>query len=151
VKVYLDLCALKRPFDRAVDDRVALESLAVASLLHAAEQGAFRLVTSAVLELENSRNPSRERREVVGGLLSRCAERAGPGKALRERATALSTLGFRPLDALHVAAAEQLGCAFLGTCDDQMLRCGSRAGDRLRTSVVGVLELAAELLPGGAS
>ena len=55
-------------------------------------------------------------------------------------------LGFKNLDALHVASAEQAGADVLATCDDQMLSVASRNRDKLKVRVVAVVVLAREIL-----
>ena len=52
------------------------------------------------------------------------------------RARELVALGLRPLDALHVAFAEQARARWFVTCDDELLKVAGRLGDALRTLVV---------------
>ena len=75
VKIYLDLCALKRPYDAPIDDRVVVEAMAVASLIRAFEEGALELASSSVPELENSRNPTEDRREEMPRILKELTSR----------------------------------------------------------------------------
>ena len=109
MRLYLDLCALKRPFDAPQEDRVLLEALAVASLLDKVETGKVEAVTSPVLELENSRNPDAERRVAVEDILARLKSPGYAGVGLGARAAELHALGFDPLDALHLAVPSMLG------------------------------------------
>lgn len=46
-KLYLDMCALKRPYDRQDDQRVLVESVALDSLVSAMEEGKVEIVSSA--------------------------------------------------------------------------------------------------------
>jgi len=98
--------------------------------------------------MENSRNPNQDRREFVASFLEQLTERVGPSTELQERARSLAGLGFGPLDALHVASAEEAGCTYLGTCDDRFMACARRNHQELQVQVVSLLELAA-LLPAG--
>jgi predicted nucleic acid-binding protein len=41
---------------------------------------------------------------------------------VQERATKLEALGLKPLDALHVAAAEKAAAGLFLTCDDRLAR-----------------------------
>jgi len=58
------------------------------------------------------------------------------------RAAELVALGFRPLDALHLAFAERAGARWFVTCDDELLKLAGRLGDALRTLVVAPRTLA---------
>ena len=46
--------------------------------------------------------------------------------AMRDRGRMLESLGFKPIDALHVAAAEQGQAEVLVTCDDGLLKTAQR-------------------------
>lgn len=139
--LYLDLCALKRPFDAFVNDRVQLEALAVASLLGSFQRGEIRTVSSAMLELENSRNPDVSRRDAVTAILSQF-EFANPAYTeIAEEARRLVGLGTPTLDALHLASAIRAHCGLFVTCDDRILRLARQLSpDALGIMVVGPLE-----------
>ena len=62
-----------------------------------------------------------------------------------ERAKALERVGFRGLDALHLAAAEAGGAAVLVTTDDRMLRRAARARTSLQVRVMSPGEALGEL------
>ncbi len=145
MRAYLDLCALKRPYDHPSDDRIVLESLAVAAIIKAFEHSRVELVSSTVLELENSKNPQADRRQEVAEVLRRIRTTVAGGKDIFARGCALVSYGFRPLDALHVACAEDARCDFLVTCDDQLQAVASRVAERLRVKVLGPLALAAQI------
>lgn len=93
-----------------------------------------------MLGFESSRNPDLKRRLAVEDILSRLTSSEYSGKELATRASALHGLGFPPLDALHLAAAEALACAYFVTCDDVVLRRARQASEGLRTRVVDPLE-----------
>ena len=65
MKVYLDTSVYNRPFDDQAQPRIWLETLAFAVILQMVEAGTVELVTSSVLEYENSRNPFLVRRNWV--------------------------------------------------------------------------------------
>jgi predicted nucleic acid-binding protein len=124
--LYLDLCTLKRPFDAPTSDRVQLEALAVASLLGAFQRGEVRIVSSAILGLENSRNPDPSRRDAVEDMLSRFQPTGLADVALLAPARKIEMLGFQALDALHLASAAEARCDRFVTCDDAILRLARR-------------------------
>jgi predicted nucleic acid-binding protein len=118
-----------------------VEALAVASLVRAFEQGRLEMVASAVLEFENGNNPDRERRETVAEILGRMRTLVKADNLVVARARQLEKQGLRPLDALHVASAERVQCRYFVTCDDGLLRAGTRLASYLKTRIVNPLEL----------
>jgi predicted nucleic acid-binding protein len=62
-----------------------------------------------------------------------------------ERAASLEAYGFKPADALHVAAAEQQGADVLLTCDDRLCRTARRRRRQLRVRVANPLDWLQEI------
>jgi hypothetical protein len=60
MRIYLDMCCLKRPFDDQSQPRIRLETETVMALL-AAESATVDYIRSAALRLENRQNPIRVR------------------------------------------------------------------------------------------
>jgi hypothetical protein len=60
MRIYLDMCCLKRPFDDQSQPRIRLETEAVLALL-AAESATVDFIRSPDLRLENRQNPIRVR------------------------------------------------------------------------------------------
>src|SRR5437763_487980 len=120
MRVYLDLCCLKRPFDDQSQPRIHLESEAVLALLGApAEKVEF--LRAAALDLENEQNPLVQRAARVQSWLRELPFLDAPAASLATRTTELIDLGFKSFDALHVASAELLVADALSTCDDRFL------------------------------
>ena len=122
IKVYLDTSVYNRPFDDQTQPRIWLETLAFAVILQMVEAGEIELVSSSVLEYENSRNPFRARQQWV----THCLRLAGPYQrvhtGIRERAKELEKKGLKALDALHIACAEEADSGYFLTCDDRLMR-----------------------------
>lgn len=57
MRIYLDMCCLKRPFDNPADPRVAVEALAFAAILEAIQNGEHEIVVSDAHRVENAANP----------------------------------------------------------------------------------------------
>lgn len=140
-RLYLDMCALKRPYDRQDDQRLLVESLAVDSIISAWEARALDIVSSAILELENSKNPNPERRDEVAELLRRFERTSTFKPQSGERARYLVELGMAPLDALHVASSESAKCDYFVTCDDALLTKAKQMQEHLRVRIVDPLEM----------
>jgi predicted nucleic acid-binding protein len=64
--------------------------------------------------------------------------------AIRDRGRILESLGFKLIDALQVAAAEQWQAEVLVTCDDGLLKTAQRHAGLLQVQVLSVLRFIAE-------
>ena len=79
-KIYLDTCALNRPFDDQAQARVRLETEAVEHLLKAVTDGRLEWIVSDVILFEVGRCPDEARRERLGTL---CRVASGPSLSMR--------------------------------------------------------------------
>ena len=143
MKLYLDMCCLKRPFDDQSDARIQMESLAVEAILEQCRMGQHRLVISDALRLENSRNPNEVRREAAETLLAMAVDDLPHSAELREQAKKWRDAGLELLDALHLASAELAEADCFASCDDVLLNRAKRVESKLR--VLAVLDLFKEL------
>lgn len=144
MRVYLDLCCLKRPFDRQDSPRVRLESEAVLAILVAHSDRVTLLRTIAHL-LENSFNPARARREAVHDWLSGGAVERSPGAWLTRRTEEMISLGFGSFDAFHLACAGAARADVFATCDRPLLQKARRLAARLPFRVTDPVTLAQEV------
>ena len=92
--VYLDICALKRPFDDARSERIRREAEAVARIFEEAENGRLELVVSPAHRFENDRNPREDRRLATSLWLQKAGRTIDAASAADERARFLNGLGF---------------------------------------------------------
>jgi predicted nucleic acid-binding protein len=134
--VYLDICCLKRPFDDATQERVRREAENVAAALEAAAHGRIRLVRSPAHDFENERNPREDRRVATRLWLEAAARRVPASPTAVERARTLANLGFTPLDALHLAFAEEATARWFVTTDDRLLKRARTQQGHLRVQVL---------------
>jgi hypothetical protein len=145
LRIYLDMCCLKRPFDDQSQLRNHLESEAVLALLGAsAEQAEF--VHAGAQDVENNQNPVVARAARVREWLGRAPVSPIPEATLAARTAELMGMGFRNFDALHVASAELSGADVFSSCDDRLLATAARHVASLRVRVLGPVELVAEIL-----
>jgi hypothetical protein len=145
MKLYLDMCRLKRPFDDQSDTRVQMETTAVAAILVLCLRGEHAMLTSQALRFENSRNPNPERQEFATRALAEAKFDVPHGPDLERRAAVWQNVGVRLLDALHLASAEAGGADAFITADDVLLNRAARAQTGVR--VVGLLEFFREIAP----
>ncbi len=134
--VYLDVCCYKRPFDDATVERIRREAEAVAEVLDAAGEGRVRLVRSPAHDLENERNPREDRRLATLLWLESAGVRVSANPETAARARTLAALGFGPLDALHLAFAEQSEAQWFVTTDDRLLKRARTERESLRVEVL---------------
>jgi predicted nucleic acid-binding protein len=134
--VYLDICALKRPFDDARNERIRREAEAVARIFERVESGSVQLVASPAHRFENSRNPREDRRLATDLWLDRADRSVEASPDIDERARLLTHLGFGPLDALHLAFAEKAEARWFVTTDDRLLGTALKRRDQMRVDVV---------------
>ena len=122
MKVYFDTCSIQRPLDSKSQVRVSLEAEAVLGLLSLCESGLFELISSEVLLFEINRNPNLTRREFGLEVLSNAKSFILLNEEIELRARELNKAGIKPLDALHLATAENCQADYFCTCDDKILK-----------------------------
>ncbi|WP_027389074.1 PIN domain-containing protein [Chrysiogenes arsenatis] len=121
--IYLDVCALCRPFDDQSFVRIRLESDAVRLILQHVRAGELRLVYSPVHQREIAAITEIFERMELLAILSSVGHPVTllDAKATRTRAEYLVQRGFGIADAAHVSFAEAALSDFV-TCDDRLLR-----------------------------
>jgi predicted nucleic acid-binding protein len=120
--LYLDLNCFNRPFDDQSQKRIADETAAVLAILHRIEIGEDQLAWSAVLAFENSQHPLYDRNQEIARWHHWASAVIAIDSQIASRAKQLNIAGMKPLDAAHVACAEQGQCKRFLTCDDRLLR-----------------------------
>lgn len=140
MRIYLDTCSLQRPLDSQTQTRIRLESEAIIGVLGEFEAGRLELVSSEPLELESEQNPLALRREHATAILEKANVFIALDTTIEQRAAVFVNAGIKPLDALHLAAAEAASCDYFCTCDDRFLRKTKQLSG-LRIKAVSPLEL----------
>jgi predicted nucleic acid-binding protein len=133
-KIYLDICALGRPYDDQRYPRIEMETLAVLMISTLVKAGKYSLFYAPIHEFELSRNSdATERVEIMKFLYSygqNIGLRVKNYETLESRAAELSSLGIGFADSFHVANAEFIGASFV-TCDDGLIKKCSRHDIRI--------------------
>jgi predicted nucleic acid-binding protein len=143
LRIYLDCCALQRPFDDQRQPRVKVEAEAVLVLLAMVEAGEIILLGSDVLEYEIRRISDLSRLQEVLSLFGLARERVQQNPIVTNLAQSVLALGIQPLDALHLASAEVGRVDFFATTDDKLLKAAQKL-PHISCKVVSVLELLVE-------
>jgi hypothetical protein len=120
--IYMDVCALSRPFDDQRFMRIRLETEAVNLILSKTKEGKFKLLVSPAHDAEIRAIDDAVESIKLQTILTEMGERAkGAPAKIRARAEELIQLGFGVADAAHVAFAEFHGADFI-TCDDRVIK-----------------------------
>ncbi len=120
--VYLDVCALCRPFDDQDYMRIRLETEAINLIFSKIKQSKYRLLVSPVHFKEIGAIEDNFERIEVQTILEKLGETVIVNKAqTRTRAEELVNLGFGVADAAHVAFAEKAGALFI-SCDNKLIK-----------------------------
>ena len=77
-------------------------------------------------------------------ILSKAADFIYLNELVERQARQFEKVGIKPLDALHLASAQEVGADYFCTCDDRFLKKAKRLPD-LKMKVVSPLELVEEL------
>jgi len=126
--VYIDVCALSRPFDNQAFLRIRLETEAVNLIMSKVLEGYLTLVVSPVHFVEINAIPDTLERMELLSIVERYGVLLDVDKTMaRKRADELAVWGMGPADAAHVAFAEAGDAKFI-TCDDKLLKkCAKHA------------------------
>ena len=112
--IYLNVSCLNRPFDDQGQLRIRLESEAVTIILERCDRREWKQVSSGIAQIEVDAISDPGKRARVRLLLPNDKAILNLTQPVVQRAAALEKIGFKAADALHVAAAEQLGADEIG-------------------------------------
>lgn len=125
MKIYLDNCCYNRPYDDQSQVRIQLETQAKLYIQNIIKQDRVELVTSYVLEYENSKNRFLQKRQVIEDFMNTYESYYVGEERGREAmgiAEGIMETGVKEKDALHVACAVLAGCDYFITTDDRLLK-----------------------------
>jgi len=120
--IYLDNCSFNRPFDDQKQIRIRIETEAKLYIQENIVSGAFQMAWSYILEYENSVNPYPERKETIENWKKYAGVDTGETNNIIKVAKALQKMGIKPKDALHVACANAMNCAYFITTDQNLIK-----------------------------
>ncbi len=146
MKVYLDLCIYNRPFDDQTNERIFIEARAFYIVIKWLEEGKIIIIHSDALEYENSLTSNPDRRRRVKSYLSLAKEFVKLSDFSIRRASEIINLGFREMDALHIAMAEEGKAHYFVTCDDGIIDIAEKNQERLKVKVCSILEFLEEVM-----
>lgn len=144
LRLYLDICCLKRPFDDQTQPRIRLESEAVLNLLSLPPERA-EFLRSRAHDLENDQNPVGWRAARVREWLAARPLIEAPQQTLGARTRELVELGFGAFDALHLASAESAMASVFLSVDDRLIAAARRPAARLNVAAREPVEFLREV------
>jgi predicted nucleic acid-binding protein len=121
IRVYLDTSAYNRLFDDQSQPKIFLETQAVILVLQMIEMNIVDLVSSTVLEYENSKNPFPAKQNSMARYLRMANFRKSIDVTIKKRTIQLEKDGLKAIDALHIACAEASQAQYFITCDKRLI------------------------------
>lgn len=146
MKIYLDNCCYNRPYDDQSYLRISLESQAKLFVQYLIKEKKIDLVTSYVLDYENSRNPHATRRDTIAEFFENAVEYVCSDKndEILAIAKKIQATGIKVADSCHVACAEYSNCDYFLTTDDRVLKYKSD-----KTTIINPVQFIQILSEGG--
>ena len=145
MRIYLDICCLKRPFDDQSQPRIAVETAAVISLLKLCDDGSLEALRSSAHDLENALNSDARRAASVANWLADRPEPPINTPGVSSNLSRLRTAGFGPFDALHLAWAWELRADAFLTTDDRLISRAGRLTEALPFRIMNPTSIVEEL------
>lgn len=124
LKVYLDNCCYNRPYDDQSNLTVSLETQAKLFVQGQIRDGCLDMVSSYILDYENSCNPFANRRTSISSFLTLAETFVGADHAqhIQEYAEQIMETGVKEKDSLHVACAIFAKSDYFITTDYRLLK-----------------------------
>lgn len=125
MRVYLDNCSYNRPYDDQSQMRIHLETQAKLHIQDMIREKRIELVTSYVLDFENSKNRSMQKKMAIEKFMKDYAALYVSNrneKEMEELVKPIMMTGVKEKDAYHVACAIVAKCNYFITTDDRLLK-----------------------------
>lgn len=125
MRIYLDNCSYNRPYDDQSQMRIYLETQAKLHIQDMIRKGDLELVTSYVLDYENDRNRSLQKKMAIERFIREYSSVYVSNRnknEIRKYADVIMKTGVKEKDAYHVACAIIAQCKYFITTDDRLLK-----------------------------
>lgn len=121
--LYLDNSFLNRPFDNPDIGTNKLESEVLSLIIKLTKKNKIKIVSSSVIEYENSLNPNRERKTFVKEILKEAKDYQNIDENIKKQAEKkVLDMNIAPVDALHLTSAEEAKADIFITCDYDIIK-----------------------------
>ena len=121
----MDNCCYNRPYDEQSQMRIYLETQAKLHIQDMIRREKIELVTSYILDFENSNNRSMQKKLAIQKFMNEYATLYVSNrneKDITKLAEAIMETGIKEKDAYHVACAVIAECNYFVTTDDRLLK-----------------------------
>jgi predicted nucleic acid-binding protein len=120
LRIYLDNCCFNRPYDDQSELRIELETKAKLFIQNLLLVGEVNLVWSYMLDYENSKNASVQKRNVIQKWRRFAVADIDESEEIMAIARDIQSSGVKNADSLHLACAIKSGCDYFITVDDRI-------------------------------
>ena len=131
LRIYLDTCCLSRFFDDQTQVRVYRETEVISWIIPQFQAGHWYWIASDALVDEVEQTHDLNQRFQIRDWLTDVHQTISLGTSEISRGKQLEVLGFKELDALHLACAESGSVDIFLTTDDRLLRRAKRDDSHL--------------------
>jgi len=138
LKIYLDSCALSRPYDDYLNEEIIRDAKSVEAIFELIDAGKAILVDSRILEFEAKAIKDAEKKAKVNTARKKANLYVELTPEIKERASEFMIYGIELMDALHLAAAEREADIFI-TTDKRLLKKAKKIPN-LKMKVFSLLE-----------
>ena len=121
MRIYLDNCCFNRPYDEQSQPKIKLETEAKQLIQDRIKINEIELLWSYVLDFENSRNSSDEKRISIQSWKEIAIKNILENDSVLFRMETLEKLGLKSLDALHISCAIEGNADIFLTTDNGIL------------------------------
>lgn len=125
MKIYLDNCCYNRPYDDQTYTSIYLESQAKLYIQDMIRTGQLELISSYILDFENSENPFEMRRKTISDFTNRHSSIYVSDNVklqIEQKAADIEKTGIKHKDACHVASAIIAGADYFLSTDYRLLK-----------------------------
>ena len=121
-RVYLDNCCFNLPDGEGAKPDVDPETKAKLNIKKRIAENDLNMVTSVVLEYENSGNPSSAKKKEIKNFFKLSKEYVDKREDVVSIAKEFNAKGIKPKDALNLACAVYADCDFFISTDEELLQ-----------------------------
>ncbi len=124
--IYLDNCCFNRPFDDQRYLSIKIETECKLFIQQAIKEGKLILCWSYILDFENHQNPFLERKIQIQEWKNIALKDTEETTEILKIVKTFTALGFKPLDALHLACAVEMKSDYFITVDKGILKVSEK-------------------------
>lgn len=145
MRIYLDNCALNRPFDEQTQIRIKLEIEAKLYIQDKIKEKRIEIVWSYILDIENDANPFIERRNQIIKWKKYSIIDIEENENIIQKAKEIANCKIKAKDSLHISCAISTNCDYFITTDDYILKKSNAIKEIIIISPIMFIEMEANI------